>query len=265
MNRFSRTWPDRGRKAAWRMLQGAGCVVVWGMVAGCAAEGAGCLDALGERSADTVAITVLPDRLEVMDRVEVHWWPSDSAALAVRHAWQGTLEGLSITEGDGVLRIEDRNTCGWVRRLDAVPRVDLHGIAPSEVWLESHADFVMESAYSEGDLFVEGDEMSGHLHLHFSGDSLKLRLPNGIGHASVKGSALRFSTFRSGFGDLDATGLDADRVLAHHAGVGAMRLRPESYLYLELSGAGQVHLYGDSDQRDIVIGPDATGEIIDHP
>ena len=265
MTRFPRPWLDRHVKAAWRKLQGACCVVVWVLVAGCAAEGAGCLDALGERSTDTIAIAALPDRLEVMDRVEVHWWPSDSASMAVRHAWQGTLDGLSITEGDGVLRIEDRNTCGWVRRLDAVPRVDLHGISPSGVWLESHADFVMESAYPAGDLFVEGDEMSGHLHLHFAGDSLKLRLPNGIGHASVEGSAHRFSTFRSGFGDLDATELDADRVLAHHAGIGVMRLRPESYLYLELSGAGQVHLHGESDERDIVIGPDATGEIIDHP
>lgn len=235
------------------------------VLSGCSSQGAGCLDGLGDRATDTVQINTLPDRLEVMDRVVVHWWPADSASLAVRHAWQGTLEGVSITQEEGVLRIEDRNTCGWVRRLDAVSRVDLFGTAPSEVFLASQADFIMESAYPGGDLLVDGDEMSGHIHLNFEGDSLKLRLPNGIGHASVEGLANRFSTFRSGFGDLDATELDADRVLAHHAGVGVMRLRPASYLYLELSGAGQVHLFGESEQRDIVIGPDATGEIIGYP
>lgn len=231
----------------------------------CATEGAGCLDGLGGAVSDTVLIHTLPDRLEVMDRVEVHWWPSDSSSVAVCHAWEGTLQGVTITQDGGVVRVEDRNTCGWVRRLSAVPRVDLHGMAPAEVLLESQADFVMESAFPGGDLLVDGDEMAGHIHLHFEGDSLKLRLPNGIGHATVEGRANRFSTFRSGFGDLDATALDADRVLAHHAGVGSMRLRPESYLYLELSGAGPVFLFGDSDQRDIVIRPDAAGEIIELP
>ena len=255
----------RHRFTNWPSLWGAVCGFTCVVLSGCAAEGAGCLDGLGGTVSDTVRIDALPNRLEVMDRVEVHWWPADSPSTAVRHAWNGTLKGVTVTEADGVLRIEDQNTCGWVRRLDAVPRVDLHGIVPVHVLLESQADFVMESSYPAGDLLVDGDEMSGHIHLDFEGDSLKLRLPNGIGHATVKGRASRFSTFRSGFGDLDATALDADRVLAHHAGVGVMRLRPESYLYLELSGAGEVHLFGDSDQRDIVIGPDATGEIVDYP
>jgi len=255
----------RHQQNRWRIfrtsLWGFTCVVL----GSCAAEGAGCLDGLGEAASDTLHIHTLPGRLEVMDRVEVHWWPTDSPSSVVRHAWKGTLEGVTVTEVEGVLRVEDRNTCGWVRRLDAIPRVDVHGVAPAHVVLESQADFVMESPFLGGDLLVDGDEMSGHIHLDFEGDSLKLRLPNGIGHATVEGRANRFSTFRSGFGDLDATALDADRVLAHHAGVGVMRLRPESYLYLELSGAGQVHLFGESDQRDIVIGPEATGEIVDYP
>ena len=229
---------------------------------GCTVEGAGCGTPLGEPVSDTLWFEDLPEQLLVTDRVEVHWWPGDTLPHAVRHAWDGTVEGIEVSLHDGELMIEDRNRCGWVRRLNAVPRVDLHGMMPAEVLLESQADFVMESPWTGGDLAVEGNQMAGHIDLWFEGDSLKVRLPNGIGHASAKGTAVRFSTFRSGYGDFDVSALNAERIVAHHAGTGVMTLRPEGYLYLELSGAGTVYLLSEPEAQDLSVWPEATGEII---
>ena len=240
----------------------AAALVGWG---GCAPDRAGCATPLGATASDEIALGLSPDELVVRDRIEVHWWPGDSLPRITRHAWEGTIAGLSIVEDGGVLYIEDVNRCAWARRMDAIPRVDLKGIAPSRVLLESQADFIMEGPWVGSDLTVEGDEMSGNLHIQFQGDSLRLRLPNGIGHATVEGEAVRFSTFRAGFGDVDATALNAQQVLAHHGGVGEMKLRPEGYLFLELAGAGDVHLMGPGAQRDIHILPGATGTVIELP
>ncbi len=237
-------------------------VVGW---SGCARDGAGCATPLGAVTSDEIALELSPDLLVIRDRIEVHWWPGDPVPRIARHAWEGTLEGLSIVEDGGVIYIEDFNRCAWARRMDAIPRVDLMGLAPPHVLLESQADFIMEGPWVGGNLSIEGDEMAGNLHLQFLGDSLRLRLPNGIGHATVEGEAVRFSTFRGGFGDLEATALDAQQVLAHHGGVGEMKLRPEGYLFLELAGAGDVHLMGPGAERDIHILPGAAGEVIELP
>jgi hypothetical protein len=172
------------------------------------------------------------------------------------------VDGIEVGLDNAQLMIEDRNRCGWVRRLSAVPRVDLRGMMPREVLLESQADFIMEAPCTSGDLTVEGDQMAGRIDLWFEADSLKVRLPNGIGHASAKGTAVRFSTFRSGYGDFDASALNAERVVAHQAGTGVMTLRPEGYLYLELSGAGTVYVLSEPEAQDLYVWPEATGEII---
>ena len=134
---------------------------------GCSREGAGCGTPLGETASDVISLELSPDQLVVRDRIEVHWWPSDSVPRIVRHAWEGTIEGISVIEDGGVIYIEDLNRCGWSRRMDAVPRIDLWGIAPPQVVLESQADFVMEAPWTEGNLTVEGDEMAGNLNIQF--------------------------------------------------------------------------------------------------
>lgn len=239
-------------------------VASWWLV-GCAREGAGCTTGLGGQAIDTVWIQSQPERLEVRDRVEVHWWPTDTPGMAIRHAGEGVLEGVSVEMEANTLVIEDQNRCHWVRDLTAIPEVHLHGIRPPAVFVESQADFVMESPWPAGDLSIEGDEMSGDLEVWFHGDSLRLRLPNGMGHARLRGHAKRFSSFRSGFGDLTADDLQADQVLVHHAGVGDVLLRPEGYLFLELAGPGLVQLIGPGVERDIHILPGATGQVIETP
>lgn len=247
-----------GRFLAWLAL----AFPVWTLMEGCTAEGAGCTTSLGQPVSDTLWFADMPEQLLVTNRVEVHWWPGDTLPHAVRHAWDGTVDGIEVGLDNAQLMIEDRNRCGWVRRLSAVPRVDLRGMMPREVLLESQADFIMEAPCKSGDLTVEGDQMAGRIDLWFEADSLKVRLPNGIGHASAKGTAVRFSTFRSGYGDFDASALNAERVVAHQAGTGVMTLRPEGYLYLELSGAGTVYVLSEPEAQDLYVWPEATGEII---
>ena len=115
---------------------------------GCASEGAGCWTALGDPVQDTVHLDTDDwDRLLVLDRVEVDWWPGDSVPFAVLHAHTGTVEGLRVTPEEDALRIENVNRCAWVRPLDAWPRVELHGVAPPRVELESQADFHMKAPW----------------------------------------------------------------------------------------------------------------------
>ena len=233
---------------------------------GCASEGAGCWTALGDPVQDTVHLDTDDwDRLLVLDRVEVDWWPGDSVPFAVLHAHTGTVEGLRVTPEEDALRIENVNRCAWFRPLDAWPRVELHGVAPPRVELESQADFHMKAPWVGPELAVVGDEMAGDMDLWFEGDTLRVRLPNGIGHARVRGEARRFTAFRSGFGDLQAAEMEADQVMVHHAGVGEVRLRPAGYLFLELAGAGTVILEGPGAERDIHRLPGATGEILEVP
>ena len=234
---------------------------------GCGREGAGCLTPLGQTVTRMVPLEGDVESLLVLDRMDVAWNPTDDG-LGPRITWtagEGVLDGLGARVSGGQLTLSDANTCAWVRDLQAVPRVLLEGVSFDTLLLEGQGRFDMVDTLRGGDLFVEGDEMSAPAHLLFAGDTLRVRMPNGIGHVKVEGRAQRFSSFRSGFGDLDALGLRAERMIVHHAGLGEVYLEAPGYLYIALSGAGNVWLAGEADQQDIVRFEGATGELLSWP
>lgn len=234
---------------------------------GCGGEEAGCLTPLGRTVTRMVPLEGDVETLLVLDRLDVAWNPTDDG-LGPRITWtagEGVVEGLDAEVSSGKLTLSDANTCAWVRDLHAVPKVLLEGVSFERVLLEGQGRFDMLDTLRGGDLFVEGDEMSAPAHLLFAGDTLRVRMPNGIGHVKVEGRAQRFSSFRSGFGDLDALGLEAERMIVHHAGLGEVYLDAPGYLYIALSSAGNVWLAGEADQQDVVFHEGATGELLSWP
>ena len=242
-------------------------VLVAFLEVGCGGEGAGCLTPWGETATKTIPLEGDIGSLLVLDRIDVAWNPTNDG-LGPRITWtagEGVLEGLEAEVQDGQLTVSDGNVCGWVRNLDAVPHALLEGVSFRTLLLEGQGRFDMVDTLRGGDLFVEGDEMSAPAHLLFHGDTLRVRMPNGIGHVKVEGRAQRFSSFRSGFGDLDALGLDADRMIVHHAGLGEVYLESPGYLYIAISNAGNVWLHGEPDQQDFELYEGATGALLAWP
>lgn len=259
-----RSWIQR--KGLWTCGWVVICASAWVLLtAGCNPNGAGCGVALGDWTTDTLTLPQGIEGLEVNDRIRLTWDPSAAIPSAVIHAGSGVIEGLSVLEEDQVLRIEDLNSCHWSRRLDAVPHVELRGMQFKDIQLMGQGDFIMTDTLLGGDLMVVCNEMAGDAHLLFHGDTLRFLSPNGVGHARMEGEAIRFRSFCGGFGDLDAEGLQTQQMMFHHAGLGRVDLRPEGYLFLEMSGHGDVHLYGPGDQRDIRISDGATGSLIEWP
>lgn len=243
--------------------------IPWALAAlilhGCQADRAGCFTSVGnaaERALDLVGEVTM---VEVEDEVNIRWNPNGTDMRATVMAGEGLVEGIEVELSDGVLRIADGNACHWVRDLSVVPVVVLEGIRPDSLLLTGQGDFTMTDTLQEGNLTVLGDEMAGEVHLLFSGDTLKLRMPNGIGHVSANGRARRFRGFRSGFGDLDLRGLQAEQVMLHHAGMGRVSLTAPGYLFLEMASHGDAHLFGPEGDWDIHLLDGAAGTVTHHP
>jgi hypothetical protein len=235
------------------------------LLCGCQKDRAGCLTPAGDPAERTVDLAGEVAMLEVEDRVDVLWNPNGSAVHATVRAGSGLVEGIEVELTEGVLRISDRNTCHWVRDLAEVPVVVLEGVRPDSVLLMGQGDFAMTDTLQGGDLEVRGNEMAGDLNLLFSGDTLKVRMPNGIGHVTASGQAVRFRGFRSGFGDLDLRRLQANQVMLHHAGLGQATLTAQGYLFLEMASHGDAHIFGPEGDWDIRYLPGAGGTVTLHP
>ena len=235
------------------------------ILCGCQKDRAGCLTPAGNAAERIVDLTGEVTRVEAEDQVDIRWNPKGTDMTAKVMAGEGLVEGIQVELSDGVLRIADGNSCHWVRDLSVVPVVVLDGIRPDSLLLMGQGDFSMTDTLREGDLTVRGNEMAGDLSLLFSGDTLKVRMPNGIGHVSVSGQARRFRGFRSGFGDLDLRSLQADQIMLHHAGVGQASLTAEGYLFLEMASHGDAHLFGPEGDWDIRYLDGAEGTVTHHP
>jgi len=235
------------------------------ILCGCQADRAGCFTSVGTATQRTVDLTGEVAVLEGEDRVNIRWNPNGSERKATVFAGEGLVEGVEVSLSEGVLRIADRNQCHWVRDLSVVPVVVMEGIRPDSVLLLGQGDFSMTDTLRDGNLNVRGDEMAGALDLLFDGDTLKVRMPNGIGHVSARGSAKRFRGFRSGFGDLDLRGLNADQLMLHHAGVGQISMTASGYLFLEMASHGNAHIFGPEGDWDIRFLSGASGVVTHHP
>ena len=228
---------------------------------GCGKDRAGCLTPLGDPVEKHVTLETDIVQLQIEDEIDIVWDPNGQEQSAVVVAGEGLVDGIELMTQEGVLSIVDRNTCKWVRDLSAIPEVRLSGIRPDTVDLWGQGRFSMTDSLHGGDLVIRGDEMAGPVELLFAGDTLRVRTPNGIGHVRVAGTARRFRSFRSGFGDLDARMLQSDQIMVHHAGVGEVRLAGPDYLYLEVAGHGNVHLLGEEGDWNIHVFPGATGQV----
>lgn len=244
-------------------------VLLWWAVSGCSPDRAGCLTPLGETVVQSTALDEAVAAIAMEDHIDVFWRPTAGPGslqpMVTVRAGEGVIGGVEVAVEDGVLHIADRNTCAWVRDLAAVPEVTIEGLQPESIMLWGQGDFTMLDTLTFGNLTVEGDEMAGKTTLLFGADTLKVRMPNGIGHVDVRGHARRFRAFRSGFGDLDARTFSPAQAMVHHAGVGDMILSPGGYLFLELAGQGDVLLWGDQQDWDIRILEGASGELVFHP
>lgn len=230
---------------------------------GCSGEGAGCWTPQGEATSRTVTLPAPIDAVQVLDRIDVEWSPhaGPEGPSLTWHAGEGVIGGMSAELGGGTLLIQDLNRCRWVRPPHAVPKVRIEGLDCRDWLLEGQGSFTMVDTLHTGDLQLTGDEMSGPMYVLFDGDTLRVRLPNGIGQFEVQGRAQRLRAFRAGFGDLDARGLDARQAMVHHGGLGALHLKASDYLFLEVAGAGHTTLYGEPNASNIQYLPGAAGSV----
>ncbi|MCH1575044.1 MAG: DUF2807 domain-containing protein [Flavobacteriales bacterium] len=239
----------------------------WGLflfvAAGCSGEGAGCWTPQGDATAASVSLDVPMEAVQIVDRIDVEWLPTagPEGPRLTWHTGEGLIEGMSAELQDGTLLIQDLNRCRWVRPLDAVPKVRIEGVDCRNWLLEGQGSFSMVDTLYGGDLRVTGDEMSGPMQLLFHGDTLQVRLPNGIGHLAVSGQARRLRAFRAGFGDLDARHLDAHQAMVHHGGLGDLHLNAANYLYLEVAGAGNTYLHQEPEESNIQFLDGAVGTV----
>lgn len=244
-----------------------GCVLFGLVLTACNRDGADCLTALGDPATRTVQLSTDITAIEIRDYIDVEWSPVPSAEGA-RATWSGgagILDGLDATVTEGTLVVQDFNTCRWVRPLDAVPTVRIEGWVCRELWLEGQGSFTMVDTLVGGDLEVVGNEMAGPVKLLFAGDTVKVRMPNGIGHVDIAGHARRLRSFRSGFGDLDARALDTESAMVNHAGVGEVHLNASAYLYLSMGGAGNAYLHTAPADQVIQYLDGATGNVMMWP
>lgn len=243
------------------------CVGVLLALAGCNGEEAGCWTSLGDPTTQVVSLGSPIETVHILDRVNVEWSPApgpDGPQL-IWTAGEGVIGGMSSEVNNGILQIQDLNTCRWVRPLHAIPQLRIEGLACRDWLLEGQGTFTMVDTLIGGDLKFTGDEMSGPASLLFHGDTLQVRMPNGIGHVEARGTARRIRAFRAGFGDLNARDLDVRQAMIHHGGLGEVRLNASDYVYLEVAGPGHTYLYGGAEDANIQFLDGATGTVIDVP
>ena len=243
------------------------CLLACLVLTACNREGAGCLTPLGAPATRTVELTEEVTAIEIRDYIDVEWSPvpSPEGARAIWSGGAGILDGLDATVTEGTLVVQDFNACRWVRPMDAVPKVRLEGWICREVLLEGQGRFTMVDTLVGGDLEVVGNEMAGPVKLSFAGDTVKVRMPNGIGHVDIAGRAQRLRSFRSGFGDLDARALETESAMVNHAGVGEVHLNATAYLYLSMGGAGNAYLHTVPEDQVIQYLDGASGSVLTWP
>jgi hypothetical protein len=77
------------------------------------------------------------------------------------------------------------------------------------------------------------------------------RRPQGSGHMTLVGSARELHAGRAGSGELDARHLRAEQAELEHQGSGSSAVYASKRVQVEMTGSGNITVYGNPDQRAV--------------
>jgi hypothetical protein len=190
-----------------------------------------------ERSIGTFSKVVLYDRVDLVLEER------DAGTVEVEAGRNLLAQVITKMEGD-VLVVTNTNTCNWVRSFK--PRITVRVPIQQAAFLElkGTGNVSAASTVRRGEFRIEQGGGQGTAIIDVDVDICVAGMHSGAGNVVFTGRAGLAFLYSASMAPIDASGLDAERVLVNNSGVTDIRCRASEHLDAQINNIGSIYYSG---------------------
>lgn len=183
--------------------------------------------------------------VELQNKTDLHFHYDKAYRITVT-AGEKLIDKLTTEVNDGILRIENKNKCNWVRNFDNEFRVDIYApeISTLEI-INSSGNVYFDDTLKTEEFHFESWESSGDYFLKLNCSTSILALQTGPSTLTVSGLVGVGYLWNSGGGRFDALAFEADDIYSTNKGTNDMYIFPEKRLNAIIGYSGNIYIKGN--------------------
>ena len=199
------------------------------------------------------------DALLLLDNLDIVL-VNDSVDYGVITAPKNLIPKIRVENVGGMLKVENKNTCNFVRKLNLKFTLTLHFTQLDSIVNEGVGNIGCTETLSFQKLHIENQGSSGTIDLDLDCDRLDYYIHAGVSDAILRGEATSAYVFHQGGGPFHAEQLNCDQIEVDSRSITNMYVKPISFLGAGINDDGNIYCYGspaDYDLNDV-----GNGELI---
>jgi len=158
---------------------------------------------------------------------------------------ENILNKISTKNENGILLIENLNTCDFVRNMSRRPHLYIHVCNLRELYIHDGAGDIDTEGVLRGDsLFVECKHGNGPVSLNLDYRVGVFQFHTGACDLQLSGNVDKAELYNNGYGRMDAGGLIAKSVFLNNSSINDVYVYADEYLYVGIYGSGDVYYRG---------------------
>ena len=201
------------------------------------------------------------ETLELYDHINVNYYYAPNYELEVQ-AGENLIDLVHTEVENGILRIENRNRCNWVRSYKKEITINLKAPSFQNFNYYSSAKVVFQDSMRSDTFRLNLWEASGSIELLLNSTYVELKSNTGPGDITARGECFELVSYMSGNGTLNSQQLQAKKALAITVNTGDILLRVTDELKAEIKGSGDIFYQG---QPVIELSDQGKGKLIRIP
>lgn len=210
-----------------------------------------CFQSSGKDASEVRIFNSAVKKIEHFDLIDVVLVPGDENSCVV-NAPSNLMPEIITSFNNGVLTIENKNTCNFVRsyKKDFIVEVTV-GPEFNSYLFQGQGDVSCSDTLNLESLEIEAYTASGDVDLLVNAEDIKCFNHTGVANFRFVGNTESAEWFHQGFGTFDASSMRAQTVLSNSNSVNRLRLFANSYLYAVIQASGSIYYRGEPDVIDL--------------
>ena len=170
------------------------------------------------------------------------------------------LPKINAQLSDGLLRIENKNTCNFLRSYEHTITVKLYFDSLTNIQNFSTGSVISLNEMKARKLIIENKHANGRVELHVNCDTIYCGSPAGVNDTFIYGNVNVAELYSDAYGIIHAESLIANQVYINNASLQPIYANATSYAFVRIDDSGNVVLKQTPSLYDLV--RNGSGELI---
>ncbi len=207
-----------------------------------------CFQSAGEYATVKTSIEAF-DALELRDYVQIELYDTTEYFVEIT-APKNLIPDISTHVHEGKLKIENRNTCNFVRSFKNRIHVRIYAPRFTNIQNFGTGDIKCINAISDPIFKIENRNAAGTIDLNLDADTITIATHTGVSDVVVRGNSNITNLFNQGLGTIDARALTTVDAFVNNSSINNVYVNSNGYFFAFIAFSGNIFYSGNPNHID---------------